>query len=325
MVAAGISIFQASTLSGMNMGVLNIEFLHVFKEYRRHFWERKVPAVVDCSFSVEKNSITGFVGPNGAGKTTCIKMLLGLIKPTAGKVMIHGQDPRLSTTRKGLSFLSERPYFYDHLTVLETLRFSYRLVEGYATSGEKDIARALETVELSASINKKVKDLSKGMQQRLAMAQALLCNPDLLILDEPMSGLDPLGRRLFRHILLDLGKAGKTIFFSSHILDDVEFLCSHVVVMAKGHLQYQGRLSQLLAQGGGDFECVVNGLAAEDRNALVAMGVAVTRNPNGGDTITIPGEKKLLECQHYLWTRSLVCESVTKRTASLEDIIYKKN
>jgi len=139
-----------------------------------------------------------------------------------------------------------------------------------------------------------------------------------------MSGLDPLGRRLFRHILLTLGSEGKTIFFSSHILDDVESLCSHVVVLSKGRLAYQGPLGLLLSEGGGDMECVVMGLSDADRHALAGMGFSVAKSLAAGDTITVPGGKNLKECQRYLWEKDLFCESVTKRSASLEDIIYKK-
>jgi ABC-2 type transport system ATP-binding protein len=302
----------------------SIEFSHVYKEYRRHFWERKVPAVVDCSFAVEKGTITGFVGPNGAGKTTSIKMLLGLVRPTSGTVLVNGNDPRIPRSRTALSFLSERPYFYDHLTVWETLRFSYGLTAGHVKSGEPDIRRVLELVELSASLSTKVQDLSKGMQQRLSMAQALLCDPDLFVLDEPMSGLDPLGRRLFRHILLTLGKEGKTIFFSSHILDDVESLCSHVVVVSAGRLAYQGPLADLLAEGQGSVECEVAGLSDADRASLTARGYTVTRNANAGDVISIPAGKDAGECQRYLCEKGIFCESVSKRSASLEDIIYKR-
>jgi ABC-2 type transport system ATP-binding protein len=305
------------------MTVPGIEFVHVCKDYRRHFWERKKPAVVDCSFAVEKATVTGFVGPNGAGKTTSIKMLLGLIRPSSGHVLVNGRDPLLPHSRKGLSFLSERPYFYDHLTVRETLRFAYGLQRGYAQSGETEIIRALDAVELSASLPTKVKDLSKGMQQRLSMAQALLCSPELFILDEPMSGLDPLGRRLFREILRTLGKEGKTVFFSTHILDDVESLCSHVVVLSKGRLAYQGPLLHLVGQEHGATECVVRGLADADRQRLGAMGCAVTTNADGSDTIVVPADGDPQGCQRFLCEKGLFCESVSRRSASLEDIIYK--
>lgn len=301
-----------------------IEFKSVNKNYRKHFWTRQVAAVVNCSFAVEKNTVTGFVGPNGAGKTTSIKMLLGLIRPTSGTVRINGRDPLLPTARKGVSFLSERPYFYEHLTVNETLRFAHRLGQANPKSEEADIIRVLDAVELSASADSKVKDLSKGMQQRLSMAQALLCSPDLFILDEPMSGLDPLGRRLFREILLTLAQEGKTIFFSTHILDDVESVCSHVVVLSKGRLEYQGSLAQLLSQGKGGTECVVAGLGDAEKQALAAMGCMVTKGADDRDIIAIPAGKDPRQCQQYLCEKGLFCESVVKRTASLEEIIYKR-
>ena len=280
--------------------------------------------MVNCSFTMEKNMVTGFIGPNGAGKTTSIKMLLGLVRPTSGTVRINGLDPALPSARKGVSFLSERPYFYEHLTVRETLRFAENLVQEDQKSAEADIMRVLETVELSASADSKVKELSKGMQQRLSMAQALLCNSDLYILDEPMSGLDPLGRRLFREILLDLAQKGKTIFFSTHILDDVESVCSHILVMSHGRLEYQGPISQLLSQGQSGTECIVMGLSNVDTQTLSSMGYTITKATDGKDIIMIPPGKDPRQCLQFLCEKGLFCESVVKRTASLEDIIYKR-
>jgi ABC-2 type transport system ATP-binding protein len=301
-----------------------IEFKNVYKNYRKHFWSRQVAAVVDSSFTVEKNTVTGFVGPNGAGKTTSIKMLLGLIRPTSGTVRINGDNPLFPSARKGVSFLSEHPYFYEHLTVCETLRFAHGLRQGYAKSGEADIEQALHAVELSASTDAKVKDLSKGMQQRLSMAQALLGNSDIFILDEPMSGLDPLGRRLFREILLALAQKGKTIFFSAHILDDVESVCSHVVVLSNGRLEYQGPLSQLLSQGQGGTDCIVTGLGDAEKQELLSIGCTVKKGVDGKDLIQIPAGMDPRKCQQYLCEKGKFCESVVKRIASLEEIIYKR-
>jgi ABC-2 type transport system ATP-binding protein len=156
------------------------------------------------------------------------------------------------------------------------------------------------------------------------MAQALLCDPELFILDEPMSGLDPLGRRLFRNILRKLGQDGKTVFFSSHILDDVEALCSRVIVMAKGTVAYEGSLDALLSRASGDTECEVIGLSEEDRRELGTLGYDVTTNPRGLSSILVPAGKDICECQRYLCGKGLFCESVSKRIASLEDILYKK-
>jgi ABC-2 type transport system ATP-binding protein len=301
-----------------------VEFSNVTKRYRKHFWTPQVLAVDRCSFTVEKSAVTGFVGPNGAGKTTSIKMILGLCRPDSGTVRINGMDPSLPASRTGVAFLSERPYFYDHLTVAETLGFSFRL-QGPATKKEKDaIAGALDSVELHQASAMMVKDLSKGMQQRLSMAQAILCDPHVLILDEPMSGLDPLGRRLFRTLFSSLAQQGKSIFFSSHILDDVESLCSNVVVVSKGRCTYQGAIAHLLEQGFVGTELRVTGLRADVGEGLTAMGYSVIDAAAGESVIFVPKDKDLRQCQEYLFDHGIACDTITRRNASLEDIIYKQ-
>jgi ABC-2 type transport system ATP-binding protein len=301
-----------------------IEFSKVTKRFRKHFWTGSVRAVDNCTFTVEKNTVTGFVGPNGAGKTTSIKMIMGLVRPDSGTVMIKGVDPAIPASRTGVSFLSERPYFYDHLTAEETLMFAFRLQGGNAASGKTAIAEALAAVELGAVSAMKVKDLSKGMQQRLSMAQALLCDPDLFILDEPMSGLDPLGRRLFRRLFSSLAQQGKSIFFSSHILDDVESLCSHVVVLSKGRLTYQGPISHLVAQGFLGTELTVTGLGEAARADIAAMGYSVAGTEGRESVIFVPKNLDVRKCQSYLNDHGIVCDTIARRNASLEDIIYNK-
>jgi ABC-2 type transport system ATP-binding protein len=301
-----------------------IEFSNVTKRYRKHFWTRSMRAVEGCSFSVDKNAVTGFVGPNGAGKTTSIKMIMGLSRPSSGFIRINGVDPSVPASRKGVSFLSERPYFYDHLTVAETLGFSFRL-QGKTAQREKDaIAGALEAVELRQVSRMRVKDLSKGMQQRLSMAQALLCDPDLLILDEPMSGLDPLGRRLFRGLFLSLAQQGKSIFFSSHILDDVESLCSNVVVLSRGRVTYQGAISQLVARGFMGTDLTVTALSDTSRGDLEAMGFPIAGNKGEEATVFVPKDKDLKICQAYLFEHGIAVTGISRRNASLEDFIYKQ-
>jgi ABC-2 type transport system ATP-binding protein len=300
-----------------------IEFSHVTKRYRKHFWTGSVCAVDNCTFAVEKNTVTGFVGPNGAGKTTSIKMIMGLARPSSGTVLINGIDPSVPASRRGVAFLSERPYFYDHLTVAETLSFAFRLQGGPGAGPEKAaISTALAAVELDGVSAAKVKDLSKGMAQRLSMAQALLCDPGLFILDEPMSGLDPLGRRLFRRLFSTLAGQGKSIFFSSHILDDVESLCSHVVVLSKGRLAFQGQISRLIAQGFLGTELSVTGLGQDARAAIAAMGFSVTGDCRGESVIFAPKDMDVRKCQAYLNDRGIVCDTISRRNASLEDIIY---
>jgi ABC-2 type transport system ATP-binding protein len=302
-----------------------IEFSRVTKRYRKHFWTSSVFAVDNCSFSVDENTVTGFVGPNGAGKTTSIKMIMGLVRPDAGAIRINGIDPALPLSRKGVSFLSERPYFYDHLSVVETLRFAFRLQGKNGMSENSAIAEALESVELRQASAQRVKDLSKGMQQRLSMAQALLCDPELFILDEPMSGLDPLGRRLFRRLFTGLAQRGKTIFFSSHILDDVESLCSNVVVFSQGRLHYQGAISHLVTQGFLGTELSVTSLGDSARAGITAMGFSVTETADNESMIFVPADKDLRQCRAYLHEQGIDCTTISKRNASLEDSIYNNN
>jgi ABC-2 type transport system ATP-binding protein len=299
-----------------------IEFSHVAKRYRKHFWTASVHAVDDCSFTVEKNTVTGFVGPNGAGKTTSIKMIMGLSRPDAGFVRINGVDPAGPASRVGVAFLSERPYFYDHLTVSETLGFSFRL-QGKNRGQEKvSIAGALDAVELGQVSARMVKDLSKGMQQRLSMAQALLCDPDLFILDEPMSGLDPQGRRLFREIFSELARRGKSIFFSSHIIDDVESLCTNVIALSHGRCAYQGTIAHLVSRGFLGTDLTVTGLDETAAAGLSALGFSVTGPPDGERVVFVPAGQDLRKCQAYLFEHGIACDTISRRNASLEEIIF---
>lgn len=299
-----------------------IEFSHVTKGYRKHFWTKRMLAVSDCSFTVKNNSVTGFVGPNGAGKTTSLKMILGLVKPDHGEIRICGLTPENPKSRNTISFLSERPYFYDHLTVLETLRFVFRLQNKKSISEKKAISQALETVELSSSRTKKVKDLSKGMQQRLSMAQALVTDPDIFILDEPMSGLDPLGRRLFRSIFSTLCQKGKTIFFSTHILDDIESICTDVIVLSKGTLAYQGSIDHLLSQGLLGTEITVPLLRNDIAERLASMNCQIAQNLHNKTVVFVPKESDAKSVILYLQSQEIYCETITHKHVSLEERIY---
>jgi ABC-2 type transport system ATP-binding protein len=307
------------------MADIAIEFNNVTKFYKRHFWEKKVTALLNCSFYIEKNSVTGFVGPNGAGKTTSIKILLGLIYPSKGIAKINGKEPTNPASRKKISYLSERPYFYEHLSIKETLNFAYSLLDNkYASLSEYEIKKILDKVELDVSLNTKVKDLSKGMQQRLSMALALLGNGDIYILDEPMSGLDPIGRKLFKQIIMSLGQEGKTVFFSTHILDDVESICSHIVVLSKGKLEYQGKLLDLLSQNYSSIECTVKELKKEEMQYLQSIGCSIKTDIFGKTVINVNSENNLSLCQKYLIQRGVLIDSINKKIPSLEDIIYKR-
>ncbi len=213
-----------------------------------------VMAVENLTLSLEKGEVMGFLGTNGAGKTTTIKMLIGLIRPTAGTVRLFGGDPFDAPTRLRIGYMPEIAYYYPYLNVRELLAFY-----GGVCGMDKKAVRArtdelLEEVELVDAATRPLKEYSKGMLQRAGIAQALLSDPDLLILDEPFTGLDPLARIHFRELLKKLREQGKSIFFSSHELGETELLCDKVAIMKKGHCIYQGPVNRLAGDGGGNLE-----------------------------------------------------------------------
>jgi ABC-2 type transport system ATP-binding protein len=243
--------------------VLEIE--HLSKSYRiGHLWARRPRLVVrDLSLSVRRGEIFGFLGPNGAGKTTTLKVLTGLVHAEAGQIRILGHPHAARAWRYAVGYLPENPYLYDYLTPLEYLDYVGRLF-GLAPAVRRERARALlEKVGLASSEHLPLRRFSKGMVQRAGLAQALMNDPELVLLDEPMSGLDPLGRRLVRDIILELRERGKTVFFSTHILSDAETLCDRVALLRDGQLVSQGRLDEILSPGVGHFEVLVSGLSPE--------------------------------------------------------------
>jgi len=245
------------------MSELVIELKNVTKIFNEALEEKAKIAVNDLSFSVEKGGITGFIGPNGAGKTTAIKMILGLVRPTKGSISLMGMPASDKKSRQKVTFVSEQPYFYEHLTAYETLKFICHLKRFPKDKIDGEIARVLEIVEMSENAKRRVKSFSKGMQQRLNMAQSLIGNPELIIMDEPMSGMDPLGRRLFRQLFKDLAAQGITIFFSTHIVEDIEALCDRIVVLADGKLHLQGNVAEIVNSAGTSLEEVLYSKSAQ--------------------------------------------------------------
>lgn len=303
-----------------------IELDKVTKIYRKGFRGVKVPAVTDLSFAVQRDKITGFVGPNGAGKTTTIKMVTGLVFPTRGTIILNGKKGVAPVNRSGIAYLSEQPYFYAHLKVGEMLDFVARLIRLPHGNIQGDIKRVLDLVELSHKQHTKVKELSKGMQQRLNMAQALLGNPHTLILDEPMSGMDPPGRRLFREILLDLKKQGKTLFFSTHVLDDIESVCDDVVVVQQGKLTYAGSVSALLDEGFTGTEIALKNLTADAKKAIDQFPqVTLHEDLSGGATVTVDRQGNPQEVLARLAAVSVFPDRVQKKTMTLENLLYHRS
>jgi ABC-2 type transport system ATP-binding protein len=220
----------------------------VSKAFRNDWTFKKKPVLFDVDFSVVSGECFGFVGPNGAGKTTTIKILLDLIRPTSGEVTVLGGKPGDASVRRHVGFLPERPYFYEHLTAGETMRFYAELCDVPRARVASRADEMLDLVGLGDAKKKPLRAFSKGMLQRLGLGQALVGDPKLVILDEPMSGLDPIGRRAVRDVIVALREQKKTIFFSSHILPDVEQICDRVAMIFKGRLRLVGSMSDILAR-----------------------------------------------------------------------------
>jgi ABC-2 type transport system ATP-binding protein len=302
-----------------------IELKNVSKWYRKDFWVPRSCAVSDISFSVKQGCVTGFVGPNGAGKTTSIKMIMGLVYPDSGTITLYGKKTDEPLSRKGIAYLSEQPYFYSHLTVEESLYFAAELLKLPKDSISSEISRVLTSVELVDKNRSKVKSLSKGMQQRLNMAQALLGKPHTMILDEPMSGMDPPGRRLFRQLFKSLAMSGTTIFFSTHVLDDIEAVCDEVIVLSKGKVHYNGRVDALLEKGYQGKEIVISGTDSQLREQLVSSGCTLTEHENRQITLFIRSgiDPEAIQALIRDCSNSVVYHSITDKRMSLEDLLYK--
>ena len=226
--------------------ILSIQNLRVEYPLRDHKNSVKV-AVKDLTLSVSAGEVFGFLGPNGAGKTTTMNVMLGFVNATSGDIQMFGTSVRQPIARQRIGYLPEMTYYYKFLTAEELLRFYARLFEVPRAEAENRIDAALKLVELDHARKRLIKTYSKGMQQRVGLAQALINNPDLLILDEPTSGLDPLGRMKVRQIIQRLKEEGKTVFFASHELGEVETVCDRVAILHEGELRAEGRVKDLVS------------------------------------------------------------------------------
>ena len=228
----------------------------------RTSWGKRVEILHEVSFRVSRGSVYGLLGHNGAGKSTTLKIVLGLMKPSAGRGEVLGESLGSVTARARIGYLPENPYFYDYLNAREFLDTCAALTGIPGRERPQRIAATLERVGLDPSSRLRLRKYSKGMLQRVGLAQAILHEPDLLILDEPMSGLDPIGRRQVRDLILDLKREGKTVLFSSHILSDVEALCERVGILVRGELRREGRVEDLLREDRGRYEIETRNLPA---------------------------------------------------------------
>jgi len=227
--------------------VIQLDRLRVEYPNRKSFGGGKV-ALEGLSLSVNQGEVFGFLGPNGAGKTTTMNVLLGFVNPSGGAAYLFGVNVRDPIARQRIGYLPELTYYYKFLTAEELLRFYARIFKIPSAEAENRIDRVLKLVELDHARKRPIKTYSKGMQQRVGLAQALINHPDLLILDEPTSGLDPLGRMKVREIIQRLKEEGRTVFFSSHELVEVETVCDRVAILHEGQLKVAGRVDELMAQ-----------------------------------------------------------------------------
>lgn len=291
------------------------------KSYPVGFLSRQRRAALsDLTLEVGRGEIFGYLGPNGSGKTTTIKTLMGLVFPDSGEATVLGRPLRDAAWRSRAGYLPEHPYFYDYLTPVEYLDYVGRLFGLAKNVRAERAASLLEQVGLTASRDVPVRRFSKGMAQRLGLAQALVNDPELVILDEPMSGLDPIGRRLVRDVILGLKKQGRTVFFSTHILPDAESLCDRVALLRGGRLLKAGRLDEILDRGDShQLEVLVSGGSL----AGLAEGVRVGDRMGERAHVFVP-EAQLAATIAALVSGGSRVLSVQPQRQSLEDYFMKE-
>jgi ABC-2 type transport system ATP-binding protein len=286
--------------------------------YRSPLVRKRVKAVDGLSLAVLEGEIFGFLGPNAAGKTTTIKMLTGLLFPTSGESFMFGEPSGSTSVKMRIGFLPEQPYFYPYLSGRELLDFCAMIFGVNAKERKIRVERLLAMVGLQDAGRTRISSYSKGMLQRIGVAQALVNNPDLVILDEPMGGLDPVGRKDVRDIILKMKEEGKTVFFSSHILPDVEMICDRVAILVHGKLMSVGRLDELLKEKVESIEITAQGLNSAVRESLRQKA---TRMIVSGDKTMIELEGSFLagEVQKEIISSGGVIVSLVPRKKTLEE------
>ena len=259
------------------------------KDFAVGFWRTRPRRALDAlTLDVAPGEVFGFLGPNGAGKTTTLKLLMQLLFPTSGRALILGRPAGDLSVRRRIGFLPEQPYFYDYLTAEELLEYFASLFGCPRSERRARTARLLDEVGIGSERRLALRKLSKGMVQRVGLAQALVNAPEVVFLDEPMSGLDPLGRRDIRSLVLRLRDRGCTVFFSSHILSDAEALCGRVGILARGRLVACGRLSEMLAGDVRGWELIVSGMTAETLAPFAGRLTSTARIAEGRHALEFP-------------------------------------
>ena len=294
--------------------VLEIENVH--KSFSTGFIPKKREILNGISLSVAEGEIFGYLGPNGAGKTTTLKTVLGLIFPDTGKIELFGRphlDPR---AKERLGFLPENPYFYDYLTAREFLDFYGQLFGIAKSARDERIARLLKLVGMDRSSGLQLRKFSRGMLQRVGLAQALINDPAFVILDEPLGGLDPLGRKEIRDIILNFRREGKTVLFTSHILQDIELICDRVAIIVGGRILSQGKLTDLISEKVLFTEVTVSGVEVSE---LAALGESLTAQADRV-LLKVLDENKVQDILALVQKENGRIHSLIPRTQTLEDL-----
>jgi ABC-2 type transport system ATP-binding protein len=293
------------------------------KVFRQGFWMRRVEAVREVSFEVSRGHIYGFLGPNGAGKTTTIKMLTGLIAPTSGRATVFGEVVPSPLAMRRVGFLPENPYVYPYLTPREFVEMCGQLSGLRRRDARRRTEQVLEQVGVLYAADRPVRRLSKGMLQRTGLGAALVADPELLILDEPMSGLDPVGRKEVRDLIVKERDDGRTIFFSTHILSDVEMLCDHVTILRQGRVVVTGAMRELLRREVQRTDVTVANASEVFEKWCSDEGHRV-RRAGVHLAVEIVGEEKLRVVVERCVADGLSLISAVPRTETLEDLFVRE-
>jgi ABC-2 type transport system ATP-binding protein len=304
----------------MAVSVLSVEGLHT--TFRLGFFRKRVEAVRGVSFEVEQGETFGLLGPNGAGKTTSIKAILRLIHPDAGSIRLFGASLSLAA-RARIGYLPENPYVYQYLRAYEFLDLCGRLMGMAPAQRKKRAEEMVALVGLEHAADRPIGRFSKGMMQRIGLAQALLHDPELLILDEPMSGLDPIGRKQVRDIILAQRHAGKTLIFTSHVLSDVEMLCDRIAIVHRGEVVARGTLDELLRREVRRVRVQLTGVSAGLRGTLEARGLTL-REHEGTVHVTIGGDQGVNPLLEEALRAGATVMEVEPERETLEDLFVRK-
>ena len=287
-------------------------------------WLKETTVLSDVSLSVGQGEVFGFLGHNGAGKTTTMKMLMGLLRPTRGSIELLGVSADNVAVHARIGYLPEAPYFYDYLTAEEFLRFYGRLAGLPCETVQQRVPQLLERVGLTEARDRQLRKFSKGMLQRIGLAQALIHDPELIILDEPMSGLDPIGRKEVRDLILSLRDQGKTVFFSTHIVSDVEMICDRVGILAKGKMVTSGRIEDLVNEHvAQSVEVVCDGVVGDKLAEVKSKAIRILQRGERCLMI-LPGQDHLEEVLSTLRHAGGKLVSVIPHKGSLEEIFLEQ-